>query len=95
MRKPTQLETFDVLYGIITKQGGNALLGNDVDVVRKAYAKTLYGDAYPNIIMEFPLLGTPGLDILAIYGEIEKSQFRDGAGYGYDDMFHWFSSLHF
>ena len=93
MRKPTQLETFDVLYGIIAKQGGNALLGDDVDVVRKAYAKTLYGDACPNIIMEFPLIGTPGLDILAIYGEIEKSQFRDGAGYGYDDMFHWFSSL--
>lgn len=38
----------------------------------EAYAKALYDDAYSNIIMEFPLLGNPGLDILAIYGEIEK-----------------------
>ncbi len=95
MRKPTQMEAFDMLYMIVKGDGREeSLLGKDAEMVREAYAKTLIGDEYPGICFEFPLLGKCGLDFLAIYGEMEKDLvFEEGCGYGYQDMFRWFSRL--
>ncbi len=95
MKKPTQMVAFDALFGIAANDGREAaLFGNSIQLTRPAYEKTLIGDEYPNAYLEFPLLGQPCFDLLSVHGPIKPGlRFAPGAGYGYQAMFDWFSSL--
>lgn len=94
MKKPTQMEAFDVLYTIAAGGGrAEALFGNSIAQARNGYERTLIGDGYPTAYIEFPLLGDPCFDLLSVYDSIEPgSRFAPGAGFGYQTMFDWYAS---
>ena len=70
--KPSQMTVFDALYSIAAGDGrGEALFGNSFDLARNAYERTLIGDGYPAIYIEFPLLGSPGFDLLSVHRAVQ------------------------
>lgn len=93
MRKPSQMEAFDALYAIAA--GGDreaALFGSSIELARPAFERMLVGDGYPDVYLEFPLLGNPCFDLLSVYGSIEPGvRFAAGAGFGRQDLFDWFA----
>ena len=93
--KPSQMTVFDALYSIAAGDGrGEALFGNSIEIARDAYERTLIGDGYPEAYLEFPLLGAPGFDLLAVHNTVQPgSRFPSGAGFGYQEMFDWFSGI--
>ena len=95
MRKPTQMETFDTLYALAAQNGREeALFGTSIELARPVYEKSLIGDSYPIAYLEFPLLGEPCFDLLTVHANIpEGARFAEGAGFGYQPMYDWFSSL--
>ena len=95
MEKPTQMMAFDALYGIAAKDGREeALFGRSIELARPAYEKTLVGDGYPCAYIEFPLLGEPCFDLLSVHRSVKPgSTFAPGAGFGYQAMIDWHSTL--
>ena len=93
--KPSQMTVFDALYSIAAGDGrGEALFGSSYDLARNAYERTLIGDGYPAAYIEFPLLGSPGFDLLSVHGVVQPgSRFAPGAGFGYQAMLDWFSGV--
>ena len=93
--KPSQMTVFDALYSIAAEDGrGEALFGNSFDLARNAYERTLIGDGYPAAYIEFPLLGSPGFDLLSVHSNVlPGSRFAPGAGFGYQAMLDWFSGV--
>ena len=93
--KPSQMTVFDALYTIAAGDGrGEALFGNSIDIARNAYERTLIGDGYPTAYIEFPLLGSPGFDLLSVHNAVQPgSRFAPGAGFGYQAMFDWFADV--
>jgi hypothetical protein len=75
------MTAFDALYAIAAGDGrGEALFGNSFDLARNAYERTLIGDGYPAIYIEFPLLGSPGFDLLSVHRAVQPgSRFAPGA----------------
>ena len=92
--KPSQMTVFDALYSIAADDGrGEALFGNSFAVARDAYKRTLIGDGYPDAYFEFPLLGSPGFDLLSVHRTVQPgSCFAPRAGFVYQAMFDWFAS---
>lgn len=93
--KPSQMTVFDALYSIAAKDGrGEALFGSSFDIARDAHERSLIGDGYPAAYIEFPLLGPPGFDLLTVHSAVKPgSRFAQGAGFGYQAMFDWFSGV--
>ena len=93
--KPSQMTAFDALYSIAAGDGrGEALFGNSFAIARGAYERTLIGDGYPDFYFEFPLLGSPGFDLLSVHKTVQPgSRFAPGSGFGYQAMFDWFSNV--
>lgn len=93
MRMPTPTQAFDATYTIAARDGREkALFGDSIALARPAFEKSLIGSGYPHSYLEFPLLGKPCFDILVVHSEVEPgARFADGAGYGYQPMFDWFS----
>ena len=97
MDKPTQMIAFDALYRLAARDGREeALFGRSIELARPAYEKTLVGDGYPTAYLEFPLLGKPRFDLLSVHDYIKPgSEFAPGAGFGYQAMIDWFSTLEY
>lgn len=95
MKKPSQLEAFDALYILASENGREeALFGDSIELARPAFVKTLIGSEYPAVYLEFPLLGQPGFDILSVHSDVKPNdRFAEGAGFGYQDMYTWFSGI--
>ena len=95
MDKPSQMMAFDALYTIASDGGREeALFGNSIELARDAYERTLIGDGYPAAYREFPLLGSPGFDLLSVHSAVRPgSRFAPGAGFGYQAMYDWFSGI--
>ena len=95
MKRPTNMDALDALYIIAAKDGrGDALFGNTMEIARPALQRTLIGNSYPSLYLEFPLLGKPCFDFLTIYGDVESgAQFAPDAGYGYQAMIDWFRGI--
>ena len=93
--KPSQMLAFDALYGMAAANGREeALFGSSIELARPAYEKTLIGDGYPDAYLEFPLMGQPRFDLLSVHGRVEPgAKFAPGAGFGYQAMFDWFSTI--
>ena len=89
------MAVFDALYGIAARDGrGESLFGNGFELARTAYERSLIGVGYPSAYLEFPLVGEPRLDLLAVHSRVDPgSRFAPGAGFGYQAMFDWFASL--
>jgi len=95
MRKPSPAEAFDALYVLASGNGRDeALFGDSFELAQPAFRRTLIGDGYPSAYLEFPLLGEPCFDFLTVYAAVEPgSRFAPGAGFGYQNMFDWFSGV--
>jgi hypothetical protein len=93
--KPSQMAVFDALYSIAAGDGrGEALFGDSFGIARGVYERTLIGDGYPTAYIEFPLLGSPGFDLLTVHSAVRPgSRFAPGAGFGYQAMIDWFSGI--
>ena len=93
--RPSQMTVFDALYSIAAKDGRDeALFGSSFDIARGAYERTLIGEGYPAAYIEFPLLGSPGFDLLSVHNDLQPgSRFALGAGFGYQAMFDWFADV--
>ena len=89
------MELFDGLYGVMSAgQRSRMLFGDMRTGAREFFERSLISDAFPYLYFEFPLLGEPGLDLLAIYDRIRPgSRFGPTGGYGYQAAFDWFASL--
>ena len=86
---------FDILYSLASADGrGEALFGDSIEPAGPFVSRSQLGDNNPSYYIEFPLLGKPCFDILTVYDKVRPgSCFEDGAGYGYQKMFDWFSNL--
>jgi hypothetical protein len=93
--RPSQMTAFDALYAIAAGDGrGEALFGDSFGIARDVYERTLIGDGYPTAYIEFPLLGSPGFDLLTVHSAVRPgSRFAPGAGFGYQAMIDWFSGI--
>lgn len=91
----TRGELFDALYATASADGrGAALFGGGGAEARAFFDRVLWGDGFPDMYLEFPLKGEPALDLLAIYERLtEGSSFASGSGYGYQELFAWFSHV--
>ena len=92
---PSQMQMFETLYALASRGGcGSVLFGDHFEQAKECFKRTLIGNGYPYTFLEFPLLGEPKLDLLSVYGYVEPgSKFPDGAGFGYQKMFDWFSEV--
>ena len=95
MKQPSPLEVFDLLYTLAARDGREeALFGSSAHLAYPVVEQALIGDVYPGIYLEFPLKGKPCFDLLLGYGEMPPgARFAPGAGFGYQRLFDWFSSL--
>ena len=97
MKQPTQTQAFELLYSIAAGDGREEkLFGSSISAAQPAFEKMRIGSGYPTLYLEFPLLGKPCFDMLAVYGTESigpEDRFAPGAGFGYGDMFRWFSGL--
>ena len=93
--RPTSAELFDAIYAAMAAQGrGSELFGDAREAARLFAARSLISDMFPVWYFEFPLMGEPALDLLAIYERIPAgSRFAPGGGYGYQGAFDWFGKL--
>lgn len=93
---PGPLTIFDFLYEKAAADGREkALFGNSVVPVRLSAERSQIGDILPSYYLEFPLSGPPCFDLMTVYGgELPPGvRFAPGAGYGYQPVFDWFSTL--
>ena len=93
---PNQLELFDVLYGIAARDGrGEVLFGSDILLARQAFERMLIGSGFPQVYLEFPLIGEPFLDITVLYGQLEEGTRVDSpAAAGTGATLDWFADVH-
>ena len=64
---------FDILCSFASFKGrGAALFGDDISSLSEKIAPFLIGSSFPNIYLEFPLIGKPFLDATIIYNNIES-----------------------
>ena len=69
---PSHADAFEVLCLQIAADGRDAaLLGDSADRARKAARPFAVGSKCPDFYFEFPLSGTPFLDVTLLYGSIE------------------------
>ena len=59
---------FDILCSFAASQDrGVALFGDDISEISEKIAPFLTGCSFPDIYLEFPLIGTPFLDAIILY----------------------------
>lgn len=90
-----RMDAFDVLYRLAADDGREErLFGSCAPLAREVFAHCLIGDEMPIIWYELPLAGEPRFDLhvalsrTALAGDVA---FAPGSGYGYDELFRWYS----
>lgn len=95
MKKPGQMETFDILYALAADEGREkALFGSCAPLAREAFRRSLIGEGFPIVWFEVPLAGKPRFDLhVALSREMlcGGARFLPGAGNGRDELFRWYS----
>lgn len=93
--RPTDAELFSAIYEIVTAQGREAALFGDArQGASEFFDRSLVLGTFPVLYFEFPLLGEPYLDMLAIYEHVPANpRFAPGGGYGYQEVFDWYGGL--
>lgn len=89
-------ELYDILYALAAKDGREAaLFGNCRQAAREAFARSLVGDAFPELWFEIPLAGKPWLDFhsLTSYETVADTQARyAGHDEAYGQALSWFAA---
>lgn len=86
---------YDIVYALAANDGREQLLfGTCAAAAREAFARSLAGEAFPELWLEIPLAGEPWLDFhsLTSYQDVEGTQ-AAFAGHGglYADALAWFA----
>ncbi|MBR4571680.1 MAG: hypothetical protein IKO19_13560 [Candidatus Riflebacteria bacterium] len=73
MIEPNYKDLFDILCSFAASEGrGPKLFGEDVLRLSEKITPFLIGPSFPNIYLEFPLIGKPFLDATILYNDIES-----------------------
>ena len=87
---------YDIIYALAARDGREAaLFGNSAPLAREAFARSLAGDAFPEVWFELPLAGSPWFDLHALTSaenlHPETRLSPDVTG-GHPEVFEWFAS---
>ena len=95
MRELSQMDAFDLLYGLAADEGREeSLFGRDKELARAAYAKSLLGRGIPLLWFELPLLGEPRFDLHVAHTRESLVPGMDAGQVpgGYNDVFSWYAN---
>lgn len=96
MRLLSHADAFEVLCLQAADEGrGDILYGSCLQRARKEGRAFMVGEEFPDVYLEFPLIGEPFLDITVLYGQLEEgtrvvSPVAAGTGATLD----WFADVH-
>lgn len=93
MRIPSHADAFKVLLLQAADEGrGELLFGESLARARTAAAPFLAGDVFPDVYLEFPLVGEPFLDVTVLYGKLDAgTRIPSPAAAGTDALLDWFA----
>ena len=90
-----RMRLYDILYALAAEGGREAALFGDCGpAAREAFARSLAGDAFPELWFELPLAGDPWMDFhsLTSYEDVASTQAAfAGHGGAYADALAWFA----
>ena len=95
MIEPNYKDLFDILCAFAASKGRAAnLFGEDVLRLSEKITPFLIGSSFPNIYLEFPLIGNPFLDATILYNDIEYGTRINSAIAGKcSDLLDWYSQI--
>ena len=95
MKVPSHSDSFQVLLLQLADDGRReALLGDAVDRAGTACAPFIVGDIFPDVYLEFPLIGEPFLDVTLLYDGITPgTRVESEAAAGTGAILDWFASV--
>jgi len=95
MNAPTHVTTMEVLLLQAADRGrGPILFGDSLTRARELARPFMIGDGFPDIYLEFPLVGDPFLDMTLLYNALEPGSSVDSpAAAGTEGMLDWFAKM--
>ena len=96
MRLLSHADAFEVLCLQAADEGrGDVLYGSCLQQARKEGRAFMVGEEFPDVYLEFPLIGEPFLDITVLYGQLEEGTRVDSpAAAGTGATLDWFADVH-
>ena len=94
MKQPSYADLFEVLCLQAADDGrGEMLFGDSLQRARSALRPFMVGKRFPDVYLEFPLIGKPFLDVTVLYGELEPgTRIASEAAHGTEAMLDWYAS---
>ena len=95
MRVPTHEFAYQGLLWQAADEGrGPVLFGESVGRAREAVCPFMVGERFPSVYFEFPLAGTPFLDVTLLYDRLPLGTRIDSAAFaGADAIVDWFAGV--
>ena len=95
MIEPSYKDSFDILCSFAASKGrGAALFGDNISRLSEKITPFLIGNSFPNIYLEFPLIGKPFLDATILYNDIESGTRIDSVTAGdCSALLDWYSQI--
>ena len=96
MKVPSYADSFEVLCLQAADDGrGPVLFGESFERARKALRPFMVGKRFPDVYLEFPLIGEPFMDVTVLLKEIEPGTRIDSpAAAGTEAMLEWYADAH-
>ena len=95
MRIPSYADTFEVLCLQAADEGrGEILFGSSFPRARTALRPFMLGDVFPSTYLEFPLIGSPFLDVTVLYSHLPAAtRIHSEAAAGTEAIIDWFAGI--
>ena len=95
MKAPSYADSLEVLILQASDKGrGPILFGDSVARARKLARPFMIGEEFPDVYLEFPLIGEPFLDLTFLYGKMEPGSSVDSpAAAGTEPMLDWYAKI--
>ena len=95
MKAPSYADSLEVLILQASDKGrGPILFGDSVARARKLARPFMIGEEFPDVYLEFPLIGEPFLDLTFLYGKMEPGSHVDSpAAAGTEQMLDWYAKI--
>ncbi len=95
MKAPSYADSFEVLVLQAADEGrGPVLFGDSLARARRELRPFMVGEKFPNVYLEFPLIGNPFLDVTVLYSDLKiGTRVESAAAEGAEPMLDWFASI--